>query len=267
MALIHPFGQRTGNPRTNPDHRRLFDAELHGDRVGGLETNATNIAREPVRVLGHDLDGVRAIGLEDPHRSRGADTVAVQKDHDFPHGLLFGPGGENAGRANRPDAVDLAQPIRSGLDDFEHLLAKGANEFFGVDRSHAPDHAGREVFFDAVGRSWRRCAQEPRLELLAVGAVVDPFAGGRDPLAGGNGGGMANHGHDVTMPACPGAQNAKTILGVVVGYSFDEARQHLAVGWFGLDFHEPRCSMERVAPATPYPATPYTAEIPLILPG
>ena len=69
------------NPRTNPDHRRLFDAELHGDRVGGLKTNATNIAREPIRVLGHDLDGVGAIGLEDPHRSRGADTVAVQKDH------------------------------------------------------------------------------------------------------------------------------------------------------------------------------------------
>src|SRR3989442_14068981 len=84
-----------------------------------------------------------------------------------------------------------------------------------------PDHAGRQVFFDAVGRSRRRCAQEPRLELLAVGAVVDPFAGGRDPLAGGNGGGMANHGHDVTMPARPGAQNAKAVLGVVVGYSLD----------------------------------------------
>src|SRR6516164_2639726 len=67
---------------------------------------------------------------------------------------------ENASRANRPDTVDLAQPIRCGLYDFENLLTKGANEFFGVDRSHAPDHAGRKVFFDAVGRSWRRCAQE-----------------------------------------------------------------------------------------------------------
>jgi hypothetical protein len=28
----------------------------------------------------------------------------------------------------------------------------------------------------------------------------------------------------------------------VVGYSLDEARQHLAVGWFGLDIHEPRVS-------------------------
>jgi hypothetical protein len=37
---------------------------------------------------------------------------------------------------------------------------------------------------------------------------------------------MANHGHDVTMPARPGAQNTKAVLGVVVGYSLDEARQH-----------------------------------------
>ena len=37
---------------------------------------------------------------------------------------------------------------------------------------------------------------------------------------------MSNHGHDITMPACPGAQNTKAILGVVVGYALDEARQH-----------------------------------------
>jgi hypothetical protein len=62
MALVHRFGRRARNPRTHPDHRRLFDAKFHGDRVGGLEADATNIAREPVRVLGHDLDGIGAIG-------------------------------------------------------------------------------------------------------------------------------------------------------------------------------------------------------------
>ena len=38
------------------------------------------------------------------------------------------------------------------------------------------------------------------LKLLAVGTIVDPFAGGRDPLASGSGCGMANHGYDVTIP-------------------------------------------------------------------
>jgi len=58
------------------------------------------------------------------------------------------------------------------------------------------------------------------------------------------------------MPARPGAQNAKTILGVVVGYSLDEARQHLAVGWFGLDIHEPRCSVGPVASKRGIPRNP-----------
>src|SRR5262249_20620867 len=48
---------------------------------------------------------------------------------------------------------------------------------------------------------------------------------------------MANHGDDVTMPARPGAQNAKTILGVVVGYSLDEARQHFLGRRFRLRNH------------------------------
>jgi hypothetical protein len=96
----------------------------------------------------------------------------VQKDHDFSHGLLFGPSRENASRANRPDTVDLAQPIRCGLYDFKHLLAKGANEFFGVDRSHAPDHAGREVFFDTVA-----IGDAGGLELLAqICAAADTVA-------------------------------------------------------------------------------------------
>src|SRR5258707_990103 len=58
MALVHRFGQRIGNPRTNPDHRRLFDAELHRNGVSGLETDAADVTRQPVRVLGHDIRGI-----------------------------------------------------------------------------------------------------------------------------------------------------------------------------------------------------------------
>jgi hypothetical protein len=32
---------------------------------------------------------------------------------------------------------------------------------------------------------------------------------------------MANHGYHVTMAACFGAQNAKAILGVMVGYALN----------------------------------------------
>ena len=38
---------------------------------------------------------------------------------------------------------------------------------------------------------------------------------------------MTNHGHHIAMATRPGAQNAKTILGIVVSDPLDEARQHL----------------------------------------
>src|SRR6476659_1813413 len=100
VPLVHRLGQRIGNSGAHPDRRCLFDAELHCNGVCGLKANTANIARQPVWVFGHDLDGVRTIGLEDPHRPRRADTVAMQEDHNFPDCLLFGPGSENAGKTS-----------------------------------------------------------------------------------------------------------------------------------------------------------------------
>ena len=94
---------------------------------------------------------------------------------------------------------------------------KARTQLFGIDWTNAADHPGGEIFLDSLHRSRGRGAQEPRFELLSVGAIVDPSAGGRDPLASRNGRGMANNGYDVTMSPRPGAENAKTIVGVVVG--------------------------------------------------
>src|SRR5262249_54578592 len=52
--------------------------------------------------------------------------------------------------------------------------------------------------------------------------------------------GVTNHGHDVTIPARLGTQNAKAILCVVVGDALDEARQHLMVRCFRLRLHVSR---------------------------
>ena len=60
---------------------------------------------------------------------------------------------------------------------------KARTSFLRVDRTDAADHPGPEVLLDPVDRGRRRRAQEVRLELLAMGAVVDPFTGGRHPLA------------------------------------------------------------------------------------
>jgi hypothetical protein len=83
-----------------------------------LEADAANVSSQAVGVIRHDLDGIGAIGLEDPHRPGGTHPVAVQEDHDFADGLLFGPRGENAGRTIHTDP--------SGRAIFEHWEIHGA---------------------------------------------------------------------------------------------------------------------------------------------
>ena len=70
MALVHRFGQRVRDAGAHPGHCRLVNAEPHGDRIGGLEADAADIPGKSIGVLGHDLDGIGAVGLEDPDRPR-----------------------------------------------------------------------------------------------------------------------------------------------------------------------------------------------------
>jgi hypothetical protein len=83
----------------------------------------------------------------------------------------------------------------------------------------------------------RRRAQEARLELLAMGAVVHPFARCRDPLASRNGGGMADDRDQIAVPACLCPENAETVLVIMEGDALYKARQHFLGRWFRLELH------------------------------
>ena len=156
VALVHRLGQGIGDSGAQPDHRGLFDAELHGDRVGGLEPDAADVPRQPIGVLRHDLDGVRAVGLEDANRPRGSDAMAVQEDHDLADDLLLGPGVGDPFGANGADAGHLAQPFGLGLDDVEDLLPERLDHLLGVDRPDAADHSRAQILLDPVDRARRR---------------------------------------------------------------------------------------------------------------
>ena len=78
--------------------------------------------------------------------------------------------------SNRADARHLAKPIGLGLDDVVDLLSEGLDHLLGVDRPDAPDHAGAQISFNPVDRTRRRGLEKPRLELLTVSAIIDPFA-------------------------------------------------------------------------------------------
>jgi hypothetical protein len=59
-----------------------------------------------------------------------------------------------------------------------------------------------------------------------MGAVVDPFARGGDPLTRCDGCRIAYHGHDIAVASRLGSQHAEAILSVVIGDALDQAGQY-----------------------------------------
>ena len=108
----------------------------------------------------------------------------------------------------------LAQPLGLGLDNVEHLVAERADQLSGIDRADAPDHPGAQILLDALDGRRLRGADEARPELLAVGAVVHPLAGGGNPLPGRHHGRVADHGDQFAMAPRPGPQHAEPVLGM-----------------------------------------------------
>src|ERR1700722_17536087 len=68
-------------------------------------------------------------------------------------------------------------------------------------------------------------------------SVVYPLAARRDPLAGGNHGGVADDGHEIAVAACLRAQHAETVVGIVVGDALHEARKNFVGRWLRLRPH------------------------------
>jgi hypothetical protein len=188
LCIASPRGEADAGTRS--DHRGLLDPQPGGDDVGRLEADPAHVAGEAVGVLREYLDGVRAVGLEDPHGARGADAVFVEEDHDLADDLLIGPPGDDSLGTLRANAVHLSEPRWLALDDVEDCLAERPHQPSGVDGADVPDHARAEVLLDSLGRGRRRCAQESRFELRSVRPVVDPDARCLNEFAGIDRGGV-----------------------------------------------------------------------------
>src|SRR6516164_6017162 len=142
----------------------------------GFEADAADVTRQAIWVLRHDLHGISAVGLVDAHRAGRADALAVKEDHDLTHDLLLGPSSGDTASSYRTNAGHFPQPLWLPFDRIEHLLAESAHQLLGVDRANTADHPGPEILFDAIERSRFRGLKKSCLELLAMGAVIDPFA-------------------------------------------------------------------------------------------
>src|SRR5208337_425082 len=71
-------------------------------------------------------------------------------------------------------------------------------------------------------------------------AIVDPFARRGDPLAGGDDGGVADHGHQIAVSARLRPQNAEAVLRVVEGDPLDEARERFLCRRLRIRLHTVR---------------------------
>ena len=192
---------------------------------------------KPIGVFGHDLDGVRAVGLEDTNRPGRTDAMAVQEDHDLANDLLLGPGIGDALGADRADAGHLSKPVGLGLDDVEHLLPKRLDHLLGIDGPDAADHSRAQILLDAVDRSRGGGAHEARLELLAMGVIVDPVARGGNPFTGGDDRGMADDSDQVAMAARLDPQNAEATFSIVECDPLDKAGENFLSRGFLLESH------------------------------
>src|SRR6266568_3174982 len=72
------------------------------------------------------------------------------------------------------------------------------------------------------------------------GTVVDPVAGGCNPLAGRYRGGMADQGDQLAVATGLNPQDAKAVLGVLVSDALDQSGEHFVIGWCALVLHNGR---------------------------
>jgi hypothetical protein len=53
-------------------------------------------------------------------------------------------------------------------------------------------------------------------------------------------GGMPHYGDELAVAPRLDPNDAKAVLGVLVGDALDQPRQHLSIGWMGLRLHDSR---------------------------
>src|SRR5215472_16834650 len=130
MTVVHRLGERKRYAGSYADKCRLLDAEFGRNLVGGAESDAADVAGQPIGVFGNQPNGIGAIGLVDTNRPRRADAIAVQEQHDLANHLLLSPARDDPLGALGADTGDLTQASRLLLDDVEYGFAKTRTSFF-----------------------------------------------------------------------------------------------------------------------------------------
>ena len=116
-------------------------SQLDGERVGGAEAHAVDVALERVGILADGGERILAVLAVDLDRQPRRDLVALQEEHQIADLALLGPAGDDAVAHARADALRLGQPLRLQLDDRQRLLAEAIDDALGGLRPQPLDDA------------------------------------------------------------------------------------------------------------------------------
>ena len=141
MTVVGRLLQGEGHTGAQSLRRLAGHAHFHGHRVGRAKADASDVASEPIWVLGHHLNGVMAIGLENSHRARRSNAMGMQKHHDVANGLLFGPAGGDFSRAELSDPRHIPQLLGGRFDDFEGSSPERVNDSLRQLGTDAANHS------------------------------------------------------------------------------------------------------------------------------
>ena len=231
MTVVGRLLQGEGDAGAQPLRGFLCQAKPNGDGVGGAKADAPDVARQPVGVFRHHLDGVVAIGLENPNRARGPHAVGMQKHHDVAHRLLLGPAGGDLPARISP-MPDTSRSRTGSASTISKVASPNAGDALGELGADAAHHAGAEVFLDPLGGRRRRGLEEVGLELQPMRPVGEPDADGVDELAGRNRRRMADDGDEIAVAARLHLQDGESAVLVMEGDALDRADERFPVRCF-----------------------------------
>src|SRR5215468_8694201 len=135
-----------------------------------------DIERQPIRILldaGNRLVTIGLVNTDGPSRPH---LMRVQEDHDLPDDFLGLPRLDHSLFAFGANPIELSQPFGRLFNNVKHLLAKRLDEFFGEMWANALDHPRSQILLNALQSTWWHDPECLRLELQAMGPIVDPDA-------------------------------------------------------------------------------------------
>ena len=191
-AILRLLLKGVGNRRPCANRRIFRDADRERNAVGSGETDAPDVAAEPVGVGLHDGDCVRPVFPDDFRHLRNADAVGLPKDHVLAHRLIRVPTLANLRDFRRAQLRHFPETRRLIRQHVERILAERLHDALRQNLADAAYQTRREILLDPVQRLRGHAGDVVRLELPPVHLVRHPLTFGADVLALPDGLGLAD---------------------------------------------------------------------------